>query len=53
MLMERSAIKEVTLHKHLGVTISKDVSWREHIENMKTSEAKCLDVLNALRYNIE
>ena len=38
-------VEDVTSHKHLGVTLSKDLNWREHIETMATSASKCPDVL--------
>ena len=46
-------IEEVQSHKHLGVTLSHDLSWKEHIESMITSAGKCLDVLNALKFRLD
>ena len=51
--MEGSVIEDVTSHKHLGLTLSRDLSWREHIENLATSAGKSLDVLNALKYKLD
>ena len=39
VMMNGNIVEEVALHKHLGVTISRDLNWREHIENVSTSAA--------------
>ena len=53
LLLDGLAFEEVQSHKHLGVTISKDLNWREHIENVAINAGKCLDVLNALKYKLD
>ena len=51
--MDGVAIDETTTHKHLGVILSEDLSWKDHIEYVATSAGKCLDVLNALKYKLD
>ena len=34
--MDETQINEVTSHKHLGVIVSNDCSWHNHIEHIKT-----------------
>ena len=46
-------VDEVTSHKHLGVTISSDLSWGTHIDNIVSSAGKCLDILNALKFILD
>ena len=46
-------IDEVQSHKHLGLILSHDLSWKEHIESMVASAGKCLDVLNALKFKLD
>ena len=53
LTMSGTVLEEVTSYKHLGVTISKDLSWHQHIENLATTAGKCLDILNALKYKLD
>ena len=38
LLMDNESIKEVSYHKHLGIFLSSDGTWHEHINNI-TSKA--------------
>jgi hypothetical protein len=51
--MDGTPIKEVTSHKHLGVTISDDLSWNEHVTNIAISANRVLDVLIAFKYKLD
>ena len=53
LVMDNTVLKEVHSHKHLGLTISNDLSWKEHIENITVSASQCLDVLNACKYKLD
>ena len=53
LVMNGSVLEEVETFKHLGVTLSKDLSWNKHIENLATTAGKCLDILNALKYKLD
>ena len=39
-------------HKHLGVTLSSDAKWNNHIENIILSVSKHLDILRTLKYRL-
>ena len=51
--MGGSVLEEVDSYKHLGVTLSNDLTWTKHIENIATNAGKCLDILNALKYKLD
>ena len=51
--MDGVNLDEVQSHKHLGVVLSKDLSWKNHIEDMVSRASKCLDVLHALKYKLD
>ena len=53
LIFGNSVVEEVTSHKHLGVTLSNDLSWRLHIDNIVSNAGKCLDVLNALKHILD
>ena len=39
-------------HKHLGVTLSSDAKWNEHIDNIVKSVSKHLSVLRKLKFSL-
>ena len=45
-------MKEVSAHKHLGVTISSNLTWNKHIENVCTKALCGLDILRFLKYKL-
>ena len=47
------AIKEIESHKHLGITLSTDLSWNKHINDLAVSANRILDVLNAFKYKLD
>ncbi len=51
--MDNTTLKNVKSHKHLGLILTEDLSWKEHIETIATSAGQCLDVLNALKYKLD
>ena len=51
--MNGIVLDEVDSYKHLGVTVTQDLSWNKHIENLATNAGKCLDILNALKYKLD
>ncbi len=51
--MSGTNLDEVKSHKHLGVTLAKNLCWDEHIEDIAVKANQCLDVLNALKYKLD
>ena len=51
--MDNIPIKSVKSHKHLGITLSEDLSWAQHIENVAVSANKSLDIFNALKFKLD
>ena len=41
-------IKEVTNHKHLGLTFNQTLTWSDHIHNLVTKAAKCVGLLRRI-----
>jgi hypothetical protein len=41
-----------TSHKHLGVTFSNDAKWNTHLDNIKSSVSKHLNILRKLKYRL-
>ena len=48
---ENTHIKFVESHKHLGLTLSCDGKWTDHIHNVKTSAAKVLGIMRKLKFS--
>ena len=46
---ENTHIKYVESHNHLGLTLSYDGKWTDHIHNVKTSAAKVLGIMRKLK----
>jgi hypothetical protein len=41
-----------TSHKHLGVILSQNAKWNEHLENMITNITKHLGILRKLKFSL-
>ena len=46
-------IREVSSHKHLGITFTNDLNWNKHLTQIANSAGKCVDVLNALKFKLD
>ena len=53
LMMDGATLDNVASHKHLGVTLSKNLTWDEHIEDIVIKTNQCLNVLNALKYKLD
>ena len=50
--MGNSKIKEMSSHKHLGMTLQKDAKWSLHIAEMVHKSKKKVDILRSLMYQL-
>ena len=53
LFMDNTILKNVSSHKHLGVTLTEDLSWSDHIENMAVGANRALDIFNALKFKLD
>jgi hypothetical protein len=53
LYLDGHPILEVKHHKHLGVTLSQDLSWTKHISNILDSCAKLTNVLRYLNFKLD
>ena len=51
--MNNVIIKEVELHKHLGVTISEDGSWNSHINDILVKASSRLSMLRKVKFKLK
>jgi hypothetical protein len=45
-------IREVTTHKHLGLTFNNTLSWTDHINNLVTKASRCIGLLKRLSRDV-
>jgi hypothetical protein len=45
-------IEEVDSHTHLGLTLSKNMSWKQHIKKVGGKANQCLGMLQHLKYSL-
>jgi hypothetical protein len=50
---DNTTIKRVDDHKHLGVTISHDLSWSKHIKEVTAKATRRLGVMRKLKYKLD
>ena len=53
VVFDNTIIKEVKIHKHLGMTLSNDLSWNDHIDDLLNRAGKRIDILSYLKYRID
>jgi hypothetical protein len=52
LFLDQVPIQQVNEHKHLGLIISKDLSWKYHIEEIVDKANRRLGVLRHLKYKL-
>ena len=50
--LKGALIKEVTTHKHLGLTFNQSLTWSDHIGNLVTKAACCVGLLRRISRKI-
>ena len=53
LLFNNVPIQFVTNHKHLGLTLSSNGKWREHINNITQSSNKILGIMRSLKFRLK
>ena len=53
IVFQGEVIKNVSSHKHLGVFISSDLKWNNHIEYLCESASKKLRMLKSLKFSLD
>ena len=48
-----SAVSEVNHHKHLGITLSNDLKWEIHVNDIVSKAGKRADILSRLMYKLD
>ena len=51
--LNNQPITVVESHKHLGVTLSNNLSWRKHAEEIAKKANKCLGILRPLKFKLD
>ena len=52
LLFDQTQVNFVDLHKHLGITFSRDGKWHEHINTILSSASKILGVMQKLKFTL-
>ena len=53
LVFDNTQVKFVDTHKHLGVTLSSDLKWHEHITSMIKSASSILNSMRALKFKLK
>ena len=53
ILFDNNILQETTTHKHLGLTLSNNLSWSCHINSVIKSVSPMVDVLKKLKYSLD
>jgi hypothetical protein len=51
--MDNVIIKKVETHKHLGLTISEDGNWNEHVKNIMIKMSSRLSVFRRVKFKLK
>ena len=53
LFMNNEPIKEVSHHKHLGIFLSSDGTWHEHINNITSKAWKRINIMRKLKFLLD
>jgi hypothetical protein len=52
LIMNGTKIKEVTSHKHIGLTINQTLTWSDHISQVVHKASKCIGLLQRISRDV-
>ncbi len=52
LVLKNTIITEVGTHKHLGMTLSSNMSWKPHITNITVSAGKKINIMRKMSYRL-
>jgi hypothetical protein len=52
LMLNGQVIREVTSHKHLGLTFNNTLTWTDHINNLVTKASRCIGLLKRLHRDV-
>ena len=52
LYLSGTQLKEVQSHKHLGITLTNDLSWSNHISSVVTKASQRLAIMKRLKYTL-
>lgn len=53
LIFDNVTLEETSSHKHLGLTLTSNLSWASHITNILHSVSPMVDVLKKLKYQLD
>ena len=53
LYLHNQEIKEISHHKHLGVTLSTNLRWNAHLDDIVKKCTKKLDIMRALKFKLD
>ena len=53
LIFDNKILTETNTHKHLGLTLTSNLSWSLHIDNILKSVSQIIDVLKSLKYILD
>ena len=51
--MNQTQIQEVTSHKYLGLILSNDCTWHEHLDYIKTKAWNRINIMRKLKFKLD
>ena len=51
--MNNTKIQEVDTHKHLGITLAKDGTWHQHVEDISKKAWTRINALRCLKFSLD
>ena len=53
LIMDNVILQEIIRHRHLGITVSSDLTWHNHIIEITTKGWQCFNILRAFKFKFD